>query len=125
MFLAVGEHLLERIDPQSQRMTNLFAGGLGGSHEEMCGALAGAILAMSALLGRTDCHTDDKDAMALAKRYRELFLAELGHTQCAPLREWARGPQGTGSCRPLVERAATILLQLLEPHQGELQWIDK
>jgi C_GCAxxG_C_C family probable redox protein len=95
-------------------MTTLFAGGLGGSHEEMCGALAGAIMVMSALLGRTSCQTDDKDAIALARRFRELFLAELGHTRCAPLRELARGPQGTGSCRPLVEHAATILLQLLD-----------
>lgn len=95
-------------------MATLFAGGLGGSHEEMCGALAGAILVMSALLGRTDCKADDKDGMALAKHYRELFLDELGHTRCAPLREWAHGPQGTGSCRPLVERATTILLQLLD-----------
>ena len=95
-------------------MATLFAGGVGGSHEEMCGALAGAILVLSALFGRTDCKTDDKEQIALAKRYRELFLAEMGHTRCAPLREWAHSPQGTGSCRPLIERAAMILLELLE-----------
>jgi len=42
-----------------------------------------------------------------------VFLAELGATQCARLREMVYTPGGPGSCAPLVEKAATILLQLL------------
>lgn len=101
-------------------MTTLFAGGLGGSHEELCGALAGAIMVMSALYGRTDCRVDDTEARSLARQYRDLFLAEMGYTCCGPLRERANGPQGTGSCRPLVERAAMLLLELLDVPERQM-----
>lgn len=54
-----------------------------------------------------------RPALALATRYRERFLAELGATQCARLWEMVYAPGGPGSYAPLVEKAATILLQLL------------
>lgn len=94
-------------------MANLFAGGVGGSREEMCGAMTGALMAMSALIGRTDCRVDDKAEMALAKLYRERFLAQEGGTLCAPLRAKMRGPDDKGSCGPLAERAAWLALAVL------------
>ncbi|MBN1936559.1 MAG: C_GCAxxG_C_C family protein [Anaerolineae bacterium] len=112
MFLAVGEHILDEVHPQSKRMATLFGGGVGGCREELCGALSGAILAMSALLGRTDCKINDKPEMALAKGYRERFLAEFGHTICAPLRDQFN-PDGKGSCRLLVEQTTLTLLEFL------------
>jgi hypothetical protein len=51
----------------------------------------------------------------LAARYRDRFLAELGSTLCDPLRHRVQAPGGLGSCARLVERAASILLDLLEP----------
>ncbi len=93
-------------------MATLFGGGIGGCREEVCGALSGAILAMSALLGRTECGVDDKPEMALAKAFRERFLTEYGHTVCAPLRD-RFNPDGKGSCRPLVEQTALLLLEFL------------
>jgi len=49
----------------------------------------------------------------LAARLRERFLAELGTTRCAPLREKVQAPGGLGSCAAVVERAAMMLLELL------------
>ncbi len=112
VFWAVGEHLLREIHPQSKRMATLFGGGVGGCREELCGALSGAILAMSALLGRSECGLDDKAEMALAKAFRERFGAEFGHTICKPLRD-RFNPDGQGSCRPLVERTVRLLLEFL------------
>jgi len=58
---------------------------------------------------------DDWPALRLATRYRERFLDELGATQCARLRETVvYAPGGLGSCAVLVERAATILLEVLQ-----------
>jgi C_GCAxxG_C_C family probable redox protein len=113
VFTAVGEHILDEVHPQSKRMTTLFGGGVGGSRQELCGALSGAIMAMSALLGRTDCAVDDKAAIELARQFRERFVAEFGTTTCEPLRRAFQGADGNGSCRPLVERTALLLLQFL------------
>ena len=114
MLLVVGEHVLGDLAPGCARMATGLAGGVGSSQQELCGALSGGVLVIGGALGRTSLHGDDEPALALAGRYRERFLAELGHTQCARLREMIHAPGGLGSCALLVQRAAMILLQLLD-----------
>jgi C_GCAxxG_C_C family probable redox protein len=114
MLLVVGEHVLGDVGPRCARMATGLAGGLGDTQQEMCGALSGGVLVIGGLLGRESLNEDDRPALDLATRYRERFLAELGATQCARLREMVYAPGGLGSCALLVERAAMILLKLLE-----------
>ena len=111
--LAVGEHLLGDLGIRSVRMTTGFAGGVGETEQEMCGALSGGIMVIGGLHGRNSLEEDDSRALELATRYREHFAEEFGLTQCAPLREWVHGSGGPGSCSVVVERAARILLGLL------------
>lgn len=113
MMLAVGGHVLNDLDPRSVRMTVGFAGGVGGSRQEMCGALSGGVMVIGALHGRSSLEEDDQTARQLATRYRESFARELGGTKCEPLREWVHAPGGPGSCAFVVERAARILLDVL------------
>ena len=115
MLLVVGEHVLGDLGPRCARMATGLAGGVGDTQQEMCGALSGGVLVIGGLLGRESLDEDDQQALDLATRYRERFLAELGATQCARLRETVvYTPGGLGSCALLVERAATILLEVLE-----------
>ena len=111
--LAVGGHVLGDLDPRLVRMTNGFAGGVGGSRQEMCGALSAGVMIIGALHGRSSLEEDDLPAQQLATRYRERFAAELGTTRCGPLYEQVHAPGGSGSCAVVVERAARILLGLL------------
>jgi len=111
--LAVGGHLLNELQPQWVRMTTGFAGGVGGTRLELCGALSGGIMLIGGLHGRNSVEEDDRRSLELATRYRERFLAELGHTCCGPLRARMHATGGPGSCALVVERAARILLDLL------------
>jgi C_GCAxxG_C_C family probable redox protein len=113
MLLAVGGHVLGHLEPQAARMATGLGGGVGGTHQEMCGALSGGVLVAGGLLGRQDLDQDDEPAYTLAAQFRERFLAELGDTQCERLRERVEAPGGLGSCSRVVEEAATILLELL------------
>ena len=114
MLLTVGEHVLDDLEPRCVRMATGLAGGLGDTQQEMCGALSGGVLVIGGLLGRISLSESDRPALTLATRYRRRFLAEFGGTQCARLRETVvYAPGGLGSCAVLVERAATILLELL------------
>jgi len=114
MLLTVGEHVLGDLEPQCARMATGFAGGVGDTQQEMCGALSGGVLVIGGLLGRESLSESDRPALTLATRYRERFLAEMGATQCARLRETVvYAPGGLGSCAALVERAAMMLLELL------------
>jgi C_GCAxxG_C_C family probable redox protein len=114
MLLVVGEHVLGDLGPRCAWMATGLAGGLGDTQQEMCGALSGGVLVIGGLLGRESLNEDDRPALDLATRYRERFLAKLGATQCARLREMVYAPGGLGSCALLVEGAAMILLKLLE-----------
>ena len=111
--LVVGEHVLGEVDPQYARMATGFAGGVGDGQQEMCGALSSGVMVIGGLFGRVSLDQDDHPALTLATRYRQRFLAEWGHTQCARLREMVHAPDGLGSCSLLVERAAAILLEIL------------
>ena len=111
--LAVGEQTLADWDPKYVQLGTGLAGGVAGTRQEMCGALSGGVLVIGGLMGREGASEDDWPALDLATRYRERFQAEFGVTQCARLREVVHAPGGLGSCALLVERAATILLEML------------
>ncbi|MBN1954919.1 MAG: C_GCAxxG_C_C family protein [Anaerolineae bacterium] len=118
MLLVVGEHALGGLSPECAQMATGFAGGVGDTQQEMCGALSGGVLVIGGALGRTVLSASDWPALDLATRYRQRFLAEFGETQCARLRETVvYAPGGPGSCAALVERAAAILLDLLAKGQ--------
>jgi len=112
MLLVVGGRVMGDLKPQCARMATGLAGGVGDTQQEMCGALSGGVLVIGGMLGRESLDEDDWPALDLATIYRERFLGELGATQCARLREMVHSPGGLGSCARLVERAATILLDL-------------
>ncbi len=112
--LTVGGHVLGDLGPRSVRMATALAGGLGSTYQEMCGALSGGVLVIGGSLGRDGLDQDDAPAMELATRFRARFLAAFGDTHCGRLREMVHAPGSLGSCAVLVERAARILLELLD-----------
>ena len=111
--LAVGEHALGRVDVQTLKMTTSFAGGVGVTHQETCGALSAGIMIIGALYGRTQPNKDDTLCQTLAANYRNRFVQELGSSNCGELRAERYGSQGQEPCSLLVERAARILLTIL------------
>ncbi len=115
MLLAVGEYLWGSVDPQTVRMAAAFGGGVGGTRQELCGALSGGVMVLGAVLGpQSPGENEDRLRGAIA-RYRERFLSEIGpSTQCAALRQELYGPQGREPCSVLVQRAVRILLEVLD-----------
>ena len=121
--LAVGGHVLGNLAPSIVRMTTGFAGGVGGTKQEMCGALSAGVMIIGALHGRSSLEEDSEPARQLATRYRERFVAELGATHCNTLYEQAHALGGLGSCSSVVERAAGILLELVSCREGGAEQI--
>jgi C_GCAxxG_C_C family probable redox protein len=117
--LAVGGHVLGNLDPRILRMATGFAGGVGETMQEMCGALSAGVMIIGALYGRNSLEEDDPPTQRLVNCCRERFAAELGATRCGPLYERAHASGGPGSCSVVVERAARILLGLLAEQESE------
>jgi C_GCAxxG_C_C family probable redox protein len=111
--LAVGEHLWGGVDEMVLRMSTGLAGGMGCSHEELCGALSGGAMLIGGVSGRTVPEQDDADCNRLVCAYRDRFAGEFGTTRCFDLRESGYGSEGEWPCSTLVERAAGILLEIL------------
>ncbi len=108
--LAVGEQLLGPLDQHTRRMACALGGGLGGSHQEACGALTGGALVLGVLYARTSPDQEDTELYRRVSAFRDQFLAEFGFTRCDDLQASGYGPDGTRPCSALVERAAQILL---------------
>ena len=111
--LAVGEYLLGEVEDRVLRMTTAMGGGVGLTLQELCGALSGGVLLIGAIHGRTSPQEDDSTCAHLAAKYRERFLRSFGTTKCQEIRESGYGSDGKWPCSELVERAAGILLEVL------------
>lgn len=68
--------------------------------------------------GRTQPEEGDALCLELTTEYRDRFAGELGSIYCPELRAEKYGSQGQEPCSVLVERAARILLELLEEPDG-------
>jgi len=104
----------EYISPQMQRLTTPFAGGIGCTAANICGALTGAIMVIGSGYGRQDGTSDDSECQNLAAEFHTIFEAEFGYTCCSDIKENWRGKPGQENCNILVCRTCQLLLDLLD-----------
>jgi C_GCAxxG_C_C family probable redox protein len=69
---------------QAMRMATPFGGGIGRS-EDICGALAGGVLAIGVLTGRTGPDEDKSGSYEAAHGFHSSFLQRFGATGCRSL----------------------------------------
>ncbi|RPI77683.1 MAG: C_GCAxxG_C_C family protein [Desulfobacteraceae bacterium] len=107
------EAFADRPVPDLPKMASAFGGGVGGTREELCGALAGGILAVGYLTGRMQPGADLSQTKKLASDLREQFMAQYGATQCRAVLE-KLGPQKNSlKCKELAAKVAGMLAELL------------
>src|SRR5512145_3057575 len=81
VFLAVLESADAHGDPLVPRAASCFGAGVGRTKEELCGALAGGLLAAGCLLGRDRIGQPWDRAAEVGAELRERFLERHGHTR--------------------------------------------
>lgn len=94
-------------------MTTGLGGGVGSTHQHVCGAFSSGVLLIGARYGRTKPGEDDSRCQAKVRAYRNAFRTRLGSVICCELREEKYGSGGEEPCSVLVERAASLLLEEL------------
>jgi len=116
---AVGEYLWGEVDESVQRISTGFSGGVGGTHEELCGGVSGAAIILGLLYGRT---TNDEALMVRCKRLiaeqRDRFVQEFGTTVCQELRDAQFGADEENPCSAMIAPAAFMLLDILEEEKA-------
>ena len=111
--LAVGGYYLGELADREIRMTTGFAGGIGESFLNNCGAFSAGVMIIGALYGRTSADKNDQVCQDLAAQFQERFQDRFNTINCGKLREEKYGSGGAEPCSVLVERAAGILIDLL------------
>ena len=95
------------------RFASGFMGGIGGTHEDVCGALTGGIVAIGCLHGRTEPGQDIQVARELAAEFRSRFVEEFGSSNCQVILK-GLSERGDGfDCKRLTAVAAGLLSELL------------
>lgn len=105
-----------------------FGGGIGGSHEELCGAVSGGVLVLSLCHPHTAPGDQEakKAVYAQAKEFRRRFEEAFGgQTRCGALLKARPGAPGedsaaarlgiTGHCDIMIVTAVEILEDMLQP----------
>ena len=117
------------------RSASGLAAGVG-RQGETCGAVTGAVLALSALYGREFDRFDETEArdktFGLCYRFMDKFRAEYGSIQCCDIQKdkygrkfemydpeefrafLAAGGHDPGGCPSVVGNAATFVVEILE-----------
>jgi C_GCAxxG_C_C family probable redox protein len=91
----------------------VFNGGVAGSREELCGALAGALMAIGYLRGRTKPGEDLTAAKAMANSLRQQFIDQYGATQCRKVLEHLGPQENSIKCKELTAQVSGMLARLL------------
>ena len=97
------------VAPEDVKLVSGFGGGLGSG--ENCGALLGALAALSKALVRERAHATTGFGATCAGLVNR-FRAELGTIECTELKEKYRRPDVR--CLYVVERAAAILDEYMQ-----------
>ncbi len=115
---AVGEHLWGGVDDQVQMISTGFSGGVGGTHEEVCGGVSGAAIIAGLIYGRTSA---DEAKMIRCKRvvttHRDNFINHFGVTRCQELRDAQFGSDERNPCSAIIGPAAAMLIDLLREEE--------
>lgn len=90
-----------------------FCGGVGRTHADLCGAVAGAVLAVGYLYGRTEQGKDFSQVSAIISEFRKQFIEALGSTNCALILESLGEQEKYIKCKQLTGRAAGMLYDIL------------
>ena len=111
--LSVGMYKMKDLEERYIRMTTGFAGGIGDSRQEICGAFSSGVMVIGAIKGRSQPEEDDSVCFQKTLAYRERFCEVLGSVSCFELRKSGYGSDGIEPCSVLVERAARELFAVL------------
>jgi C_GCAxxG_C_C family probable redox protein len=90
-----------------------FGGGIGKTHEEVCGALSGGVLALGYLYGRIEPDEDIVRLNELVSTFRKQFVDRFGATNCKMLLQQFGPQKSMAQCKRMTAEATTMLVQLL------------
>lgn len=97
----------------SPRVASAFGGGVGRSKQELCGALAGGLMALGQLRGRSTPQEPWDEVAATAEALRQRFGTQYGGTRCLAVLEKLGPQERMDKCIRLAGRTAGMVHEAL------------
>lgn len=95
------------------RIATAFGGGVGRSKDELCGALAGGVMALGLLFGRDAPGEPCEQAFALTAELRNRFIRKFGSSTCRAILERFGEQDSWEQCKRLTASAAGLLFDVV------------
>ena len=95
------------------RVASAFGGGVGRSKQELCGALAGGLMALGQLRGRNTPQEPWDEVAATAEALRQRFGTQYGGTRCLGVLEKLGPQERMDKCIRLAGRTAGMVFDAL------------
>jgi C_GCAxxG_C_C family probable redox protein len=122
-FLAIHSLVTTDLPEHAVSMLTGFGGGIGGSHQSVCGAVSGSIAALDLVWGRRKpAHESSKPAYAIASEFLNQFTSRFGTEICGELlgdllhANKFQSEERKARCYQYCDNAMKISLDLLIQH---------
>lgn len=114
IFLAFRQRVAPELSAEAVRMATPFGSGLGGAGC-LCGALAGSVMILGLLKGRTTPDVPRKESYGLSSEFHNRFRDNFGATCCRDLKRKASGTDKKGAtCEEIIARTDELLSDFME-----------
>jgi C_GCAxxG_C_C family probable redox protein len=90
-----------------------FCKGIGKTGEDLCGTVAGGVIALGYLSGRMKPDEDPAPVTANAATFRKRFLDKFGSTNCRELLDNFGEQVQMDKCRKMTAEASGIIADIL------------
>ncbi len=95
------------------RVASGFGGGIGKTHEKICGAVTGGVIGLGYLFGRMNPGEDFQDARELSAEYKKKFMEKYGATNCGEILKKFGEQENFLKCKRLTAGASGILSDII------------
>ena len=113
---AILEAFTEERPNDIPRVASAFGGGIGGSHDAVCGALSGGVIAIGYLLGRVQPTENIEEAKSIAAEFQQQFVNSYGTSNCGELLNNFEPQNNHQKCQDMVGKMAKLLARILRNH---------
>lgn len=96
------------------KIATAFGGGIGRTKHEICGAIAGGVMAIGVLSGRSEPGADWADPSEMAAKLKRRFVQEHGTTNCGALLATFGHQENMMRCKQLSGEVAGMLADILD-----------
>ncbi len=108
----IGTAFVEDFDPRMQRIATPFGGGIA-ERGDICGALAGGLMAVGLKYGRVGLDESQATAWRLAGEYYDRFKDAFSATSCLDIHGPIYNKETHAYCAQTLEKALRILWDIM------------